>query len=91
MTFHMSEAWTRWTLAAGVVGAWLYAFVAWRAYPEGAATTIQCLIGFIALGLAPRIAPTVRWSRLLRAAGAILALVALGLALTLYMMLRAGL
>jgi ACR3 family arsenite efflux pump ArsB len=91
MTLPMSRNWIRWTLGAGLVGAWLYVFVAWRNYPQGAATTIQCLIGFIALGLAPWIAPSVQWSRLLRAAGALMAFVAFALALVLYTMLRDGL
>ena len=91
MTTQMSRTWMRWTLAAGLVVAWLYVFVAWRGYPQGAATTIQCLVGFMALGLAPWIAPSMRWSKLLRAAGMLMAFVAFGLALLLYGMLRNGL
>jgi len=91
MTLRMSPAWMRWALAGGLVGAWLYAFVAWRDYPQGAATTIRCLIGFMALGLVPWIAPSVQWSRFLRAAGALMAFIAFALAFVLYIMLRDGL
>jgi hypothetical protein len=91
MTLHMSPTWMRWALAGGLVVAWLYTFSAWRDYPQGAATTIHCLIGFMALGLAPWIAPSVQWSRFLRATGALMALIAFALALWLSMLLRNGL
>ena len=91
MTTQMSRTWMRWTLAAGLVVAWLYVFVAWRGYPQGAATTIQCLVGFIALGLAPWIAPSVQWSKLLRAAGAVAAFIAFALLVWVEMLLMGGL
>jgi len=91
MTLHMSPTWMRWLLAGGLVGAWLYAFAAWRDYPKGAATTMYCLLGFMALGVAPWIAPSVRWSMILRGAGAMMAFVAFALAAWLYMLLRNGL
>ena len=91
MTLHMSPTWMRWTLAGGLVGAWLYAFAVWRDHPLGAAMTIRCLIGFVALGLAPLIAPSIKGSRFLRVAGAFLALIAFALALSLYLALMDGL
>jgi hypothetical protein len=81
----------RWTLASGLICAWLYTFAAWRDYPQGAATTIHCLMGFVALGLAPWIAPSVQGSRFLRVVGALVAFIAFALALWLYMLLRNGL
>jgi hypothetical protein len=81
----------RWTLASGLIGAWLYAFVAWRGYPNGAAATHYCLLGFVALGLAPWVAPLVQWSRFLRAAGAIVAFIAFALLVLLGVLLRNGL
>ena len=91
MTTQMSRTWMRWTLAAGLVVAWLCVFVAWRGYPQGAATTIQCLVGFMALGLAPWIAPSMQWSKLLRAAGAVTAFVAFALLVWVEMLLMGGL
>jgi len=89
MTTQMSRTWMRWTLAAGLVVAWLYVFVAWRGYPQGA--TIQCLVGFIALGLAPWIAPSVQWSKLLRAVGAVTAFIAFALLVWVEILLMGGL
>ncbi len=91
MTLHMSPTWMRWTLASGFVGVWLYAFVAWRGHPNGAATTMYCLLGFAALGFAPWVAPSVQWSRFLRIAGAIVAFIAIALVVWLAELGRNGL
>ena len=76
MTLHMSPTWMRWAPTGGLVVAWLYTFSASRDYPQGAA---------------PWIAPSVQWSRFLRAIGALMALIAFVLALWLSMLLRNGL
>jgi hypothetical protein len=91
MTLHTSLTWTRWTLASGLVGAWIYAFMAWHNYPKGASTTMCCLLGFVALGLAPWIAPSLQWSRFLRVVGSIIAFIAFALAFLLSGLLRNGL
>jgi hypothetical protein len=60
-------------------------------YPKGAAATLKGLMGFVALGLIPWIAPANFASRILRIVGTIISVVALVLFVFLYEALRNGL
>jgi hypothetical protein len=69
----------------------VYGFAEYVNYPRGAVATLEGLMGFVALGLVPWIAPPNFASRILRIVGTIISVVALALFVLLYEALRNGL
>jgi hypothetical protein len=62
----------------------VYCFAEYVAYPKYARTILEALMGFVALGLVPWIAPLNFASRILRIVGTIISVVALALFVFLY-------
>lgn len=69
----------------------VYGFVEYVDFPKGATATLEGLMGFVALGLIPWIAPPNFASKILRIVGAIISVVALALFVFLYGALQNGL
>ena len=69
----------------------VYGFAEYVDFPKGARATLEGLMGFVALGLVPWIAPPSFASRILRIVGTIISVVALALFVLLYGALQNGL
>ena len=91
MTLRISPISVRGLVAIALVGVWLYGLIALGNHPNGAAAVAKFLIGFMALGLVPWIAPPARGVNFFRVAGAATTLVAFALQLMLSMALMGGL
>lgn len=78
-------------IVIGCFALFVYGSAEYVAYPRGAAATLKGLMGLVALGLIPWIAPPNFASKALRIAGTITSAVALTLFLLLYEALRNGL
>jgi uncharacterized membrane protein YccC len=84
-------AYLRILVATVCLALFVYGFAEYVDYPKGATATLKGLMGFVALGLAPWIAPLNFASRILRNVGTIISVVALALFLLLYGALQNGL
>jgi hypothetical protein len=69
----------------------VYGFAEYVHYPKGATAALEGLMGFVALGLVPWIAPPNFASRSLRIVGTIISVVALALFVFWYVVLQNGL
>jgi hypothetical protein len=69
----------------------VYGLVEYVDFPRGAKETLEGLLGFVALGLVPWIAPPNFASRTLRTVGTIISIAALALFVLLYSALQNGL